>query len=157
MLMQSAAGIWGIVLGVLAIDCCRDTTANTRKLLFWNVPTLYYPIVIFFLVSVLLSGHVLSHGISLALGYAVGSKYPAWEFLPLTLPTRYVTVWEESGNMLVHSRFVFLRPQAQGWIVLPAALGSAAWSSSNRSRNGNDNDDRQVSACCCSFSSNGWL
>jgi len=72
LLLLSSAGIWNVVFGVLAMECCRKSMRTRKLLLIWNIPTIYYPLAIFAFFSLLSANFQLSHGISLALGHGHG-------------------------------------------------------------------------------------
>lgn len=135
-LLLSSSGIWNVVFGVMAIECCRDTL-RTRKLFLWEIPTVYYPLAIFAFICLLSGMHLsIPHGISLALGYGIGKANYLLE--ALNVRSHHVKALEESNAFLTS------RVRLQGWIMGPAALGSSAWSNRQDDDNHQGNEDRQV-------------
>ena len=117
--LHSAAGMWGVLLGWIAVECGQAAPYQaTRRWLVFNVPTLYYPLAMSSLFSLLSGGFHLSDTISLALGYGLGKG--KLDFLKV--PSRHVKALEES-NMFLNSRL-----RQIGWVGGPAARGAAAWS-----------------------------
>jgi hypothetical protein len=86
-----------------------------RKLLFFTVPTIYYPLALLVLFS-FIGGFSLSHLISIAVGYGFGYGY----LDRLKISDSRCKSWEES--------FLESLTQQDGWILANAALGSSAWS-----------------------------
>jgi hypothetical protein len=54
-----------------AIDCVKAPPNSMRKLFFFTVPTIYYPLALFALFS-LLGGFQISYLLSIGLGYVYG-------------------------------------------------------------------------------------
>ena len=114
-LLQSSEGIWVILFGLIAIECCHAPTESKRRLFFFEIPTLYYPIGLLVFFS-LLAGVKLSWGFSVGIGYAYGYGY--CDFLKCSSST--FRAWEDG----------FLRnfTTRKGWVVGHAASGEEAWS-----------------------------
>jgi membrane associated rhomboid family serine protease len=70
-LFVPSLGIWIILFGVISIECSRAPPESKRKLFFFEVPTIYYPLGLFGLFS-LFGGFQLSYLISIGVGYAYG-------------------------------------------------------------------------------------
>jgi membrane associated rhomboid family serine protease len=71
LLFLPSLGIWLILFGVIAIECSKAPQNSVRRLFFFNVPTLYYPLALFGLFS-LFGGFQLSYLLSIGVGYAHG-------------------------------------------------------------------------------------
>ena len=130
LLLSSSEGLWVVLMGCLAMECCHAAPyQSTRRLIWWDIPTRFYPIVLLVLFS-LLSGRLqVSYAISLALGYGLGQG--KLEFLKL--PSRHVKSFEESSAGLVNSRLLRQQP---GWVSAPEARGPAAWSEAESQHDG---------------------
>lgn len=70
-LFAPSIGIWIILFGIIAIECSEAPQSSMRKLFFFTVPTIYYPLALFGLFS-LLGGFQLSYLLSIGVGYAYG-------------------------------------------------------------------------------------
>jgi len=70
-LYMSSSGIWIILFGLISIECSKAPAGSKRKLFFCNVPTLYYPLGLLGVFS-LIGGFQLAFTISTAVGYAYG-------------------------------------------------------------------------------------
>jgi membrane associated rhomboid family serine protease len=81
-LLLPSQGIWIILFGVIAIECSQAPSNSMRKLFFFTVPTLYYPLALFGLFS-LLGGFQLPYLLSIGVGYAYGyvTSLPLLSFL----------------------------------------------------------------------------
>jgi len=119
MLLSSSSGMWVILFGLISMECCHAAQYQPkRRLFFFEVPTIYYPPALLALFS-LFSGHFqLSYAISVALGYGLGNG----KLEVLKARPTHVKALEES-TMFLNSRL-----RQQGWVGVPAARGSAAWS-----------------------------
>eukprot|EP00545_Synedropsis_sp_CCMP1620_P013892 CAMPEP_0119015166 /NCGR_PEP_ID=MMETSP1176-20130426/10593_1 /TAXON_ID=265551 /ORGANISM="Synedropsis recta cf, Strain CCMP1620" /LENGTH=339 /DNA_ID=CAMNT_0006968435 /DNA_START=75 /DNA_END=1094 /DNA_ORIENTATION=- len=117
-LWYRSIGIWTILLGLIATECSKAPRESQRRLFFFNVPTIYFPIVLWGLFS-LFGGLQLAELLSVGVGYAYGYGY-----LDKLKPklTRFHQ-WEET----ILSNFA----QRPGWVVGHAATGDEAWSNSN--------------------------
>ena len=105
--------------GNVGVECGQVAPYQvTRRWLVFNVPTLFYPLAMWELFSLLSGGFHLSDTISLALGYGLGKG--KLDFLKVS--SRHVKALEES-NMFLNSRL-----RQIGWVGGPAARGAAAWS-----------------------------
>lgn len=113
-LHMNSYGIWIILLALIAIECCKAPQGSQRRLFFFTVPTLYYPLALFALFS-LFGGFHLAYLLSIGVGYAYGhghldrfkvseSRFKQWEDTTLANFTR-----------------------REGWVVGQAATGSNAW------------------------------
>ena len=70
-LFSPSIGIWIILFAVIAIECAKAPQNSMRKLFFFNVPTIYYPLALLCLFSIF-GGFQISYVISMAVGYAYG-------------------------------------------------------------------------------------
>lgn len=115
-LMASASGIWLILFGTIAMECVQAPRGIERRLFFFNVPVLYYPLALY-LFFAFVSGNLFSLGdlLSMAIGYAFGFGY--LDFLKLS--SVRARQWEDS--VLIN----FAR--RDGWIAGQAVMGSGAW------------------------------
>lgn len=113
-LMQPAAGIWMMLLGLIAVECTQAPAESKRKLFVVDVPVLYYPASLFFLFT-LFSGFRIYLAFSVSVGYLYGFGY----LDRLKVSQSKFLSWE-SG---------FLRnfTERKGWVVGHAATGSNAW------------------------------
>lgn len=119
--MSSSSGIWTALIGLLALECClaaKNVPGSSRKLLFWDIPVLYYPLALLALFSLLSGRFQLAYVISVCLGYAIGHELCPW----LNLSPSAVKRWEES-SIFLNTRF-----RQQGWVLGPSVMGPAAWS-----------------------------
>lgn len=66
-----SSGIWTILFGLIAIECSKAPTGSKRKLFFCDVPSLYYPLGLLAIFS-MIGGFQLAFLISVAVGYAYG-------------------------------------------------------------------------------------
>jgi len=114
-LFLSAAGIWLILFGIIAMECAQAPRDSKRKFFVWDIPTLYYPLALYLLFALLGGGLSMSYFISIGLGYAYGFG----KLDSLKLSSTRARRWEES--LLAN----FTR--RDGWVVGQAATGSAAW------------------------------
>lgn len=117
--MQSTS-IWIILFGLISIDAAKAPAGSKRRLFFCDVPTLYYPLGLLGIFS-LLGGFSLAFCISTGVGYAYGNGY--LDFTKLS-DARFKS-WEDG----VLQNFT----RRQGWIAGHAASGSDAWSNSGGS------------------------
>lgn len=118
-LLHSSAGIWNILFGIIAYECCQSPRDMKRKFFLWDIPVVYYPLVVLLFVM-LLGGGSSSSGsyiLSTGIGYAFGSNHPLLDGFKLSSNT--IRTLEEG---YLHSM-----TRADGWITGPAALGSNAW------------------------------
>lgn len=119
-LMGSCGSIWIWILSLLASECSRAPPGSTRRLFVVNVPTLYFPLAILLLFS-LLSGSISTpYCLAVAVGYAYG--YGHLSRFQVT-PER-ITRWETNQGCL--SNFA----KRDGWIYRTDAQGIGAWASS---------------------------
>lgn len=114
-LWYRSIGIWTILFGLIATDCSKAPRDSQRRLFFFNVPTIYFPIALWALFA-LFGGMDLADFLSVGVGYAYG--YGLLDKLKLR-STRFHQ-WEET----VLANFT----QRPGWVVGHAATGDAAWS-----------------------------
>jgi membrane associated rhomboid family serine protease len=70
-LFSPSQGIWIILFAVIAIECSKAPENSMRKLFFFSVPTLYYPLALFGLFSIF-GGFQFSYLLSIGVGYAYG-------------------------------------------------------------------------------------
>jgi membrane associated rhomboid family serine protease len=70
-LFTPSIGIWIILFGVIAIECAKAPQNSMRKLFFFTIPTMYYPLALFCLFSIFGGFHI-SYILSMAVGYAYG-------------------------------------------------------------------------------------
>jgi membrane associated rhomboid family serine protease len=70
-LFTPSIGIWIILFAVIAIECAKAPQNSMRKLFFFNIPTIYYPLALFCLFSIF-GGFQISYILSMAVGYAYG-------------------------------------------------------------------------------------
>lgn len=122
-LMGSCGSIWIWILSLLASECSRAPCGSTRRLFVVNVPTLYFPLAILLLFS-LLSGSISTpFCLAVAAGYAYG--YGHLSRFQVT-PER-ITKWETNQGCL--SNFA----KRDGWIYRSDAQGIGAWSNNTSS------------------------
>lgn len=114
-LWYRSVGIWTILFGIVAADCSQAPSSdNKRRLFFFTVPTIYYPIALWGLFA-LMGGFDLADLLSVGVGYAYGHGY--LDKLKLS-PSRFHQ-WEET----VLANFA----QRPGWVAGHAATGEDAW------------------------------
>lgn len=109
-----ASGIWTVLFPLIAIECVQAPSHSIRKLFMWQVPTLYYPLILAGLFS-LLGGYSVANWLALATGYAYGYGY--LDFAKVS--SARVKQWEET----ILANFA----RREGWVVGHAATGSDAW------------------------------
>jgi membrane associated rhomboid family serine protease len=114
-LWYRSVGIWTILFGIIAADCSQAPSSDIkRRLFFFTVPTIYYPIALWGLFA-LMGGFDLADLLSVCVGYGYGHGY--LDKLKLT-PSRFHQ-WEET----VLANFV----QRPGWVAGHDATGEDAW------------------------------
>lgn len=75
----ASLGIWTVLLGIIAVECSEAPRDMKRRLFFFEVPALYYPLVLLALFS-MFSGFRLAYGLGVAVGYAYGyGKLDRWK------------------------------------------------------------------------------
>ncbi|CAB9499350.1 expressed unknown protein [Seminavis robusta] len=110
-----ASGIWTVLFPLIAIECVAAPPHSMRKLFFWQVPTLYYPLILLAFFT-LLGGYSVSNLVAVATGYAYGYGY-----LDKTkVSTAQTKQWEETTILANFAR-------RDGWVGGNAATGQAAW------------------------------
>ena len=113
-LYMQSSGIWIILFGLISIECVRAPEGSQRRLFFCNVPTIYYPLGLLGVFSIV-GGFQLALSISTAVGYAYGKGHlDRWK-----MSESRFKQWEDT----VLANFV----RRQGWVVGHAATGSDAW------------------------------
>jgi hypothetical protein len=118
-MFASAAGIWLILFGIIAIECIQAPRTSLRRLFFFEVPVLYYPFAIYLFFALLSASLSFSYLLSIGVGYAYG-----YGFLDKTkLSASKAKQWEETILANFTSR--------EGWVVGHAATGSDAWNESS--------------------------
>jgi membrane associated rhomboid family serine protease len=118
-MFASAAGIWLILFGIIAIECIQAPRIQTRRLFFFEVPVLYYPFAIYLFFALLSASLSFPYLLSIGVGYAYG-----YGFLDKTrLSASKAKQWEETILANFTSR--------EGWVVGHAATGSDAWNESS--------------------------
>ena len=70
-LFSQSRGIWVILFGIIQIECSKAPSNSQRKLFFFTVPTIYYPLALFGLFS-LIGGFQFSYLLSIGVGYLDG-------------------------------------------------------------------------------------
>lgn len=117
-LFASAAGIWLILFGIIAIECAQAPRATKRRLFFVDVPVLFYPLALYLLFAFLSGSPSIPYLVSISVGYGYGYGY-----LDRTkLSAAKAKQWEDSVLANFTSR--------QGWVVGHAATGADAWNES---------------------------
>jgi membrane associated rhomboid family serine protease len=134
-LFSGAAGLWCILFGCIALECCRAPRDTRRRLFFWDVPVLYYPLALLGLFSLLDLNIDAAHAASVMIGYGMGLGQ--LEFLFLSPST--VKRWEETHLASLTRR--------EGWIAGHAALGSGAWSEDASGGSGSVRREKFVLRC----------
>ena len=115
-LFSSADGLWTIIFGIIAMECVQAPRNTQRAFLFFAVPVIYYPLVLFFFFSLLGGDFSLSYLVSMGVGYAGGFGYLD---KVLKLNQSKAKQWEDT----ILSNYV----RREGWIASHAATGSDAW------------------------------
>lgn len=113
-LMQASAGIWNILLGLIAVECTAAPAGGKRRLFVVDVPVLYYPVSLFFL-FILFSGFRISLAFSTGIGYLYGFGYLDRFKLSQSTFTR----WENG--------FLKNFTERKGWVTGTSATGASAW------------------------------
>jgi membrane associated rhomboid family serine protease len=127
-LFVPAGGIWTVLFPLIAIECISAPPHSFRRFVMWNVPTLYYPLVLVLLFSLL--GGNLSNWMAVVIGYSHGYGY-----LDKTkVSTETCRKWEDTTLVNFTRR--------DGWVFGHAATGSAAW---NDEMAGSSSSSQQVS------------
>jgi membrane associated rhomboid family serine protease len=117
-LILPSFGLWNSFFGLIAMECTKAPQGSMRMVLFFTVPTIYYPLALWVLFS-LMSGFSLSlaHLISIGLGYAFG--YGHLDQLRISKPR--CKIWEEKYLENFPSEEI-------NFVVSSNAMGSGAWS-----------------------------
>ena len=118
-LILPSFGLWNSLFGLIAMECTKAPQGSMRKVLFFTVPTIYYPLALW-IIFTLMSGFFLSlaHLISIGLGYAFGYGY----LDQLRISKSRCKIWEE--KYLEN----FPTSQVMNFVISSAAMGSGAWS-----------------------------
>lgn len=127
--MAASVGIWTVLLGIIAVECSGAPPDTKRRLFFFEVPTVYYPLVLLALFS-MFAGVKLAYCLGVAVGYAYGyGKLDRWK-----VKVETVRKWEnrEEGGCI--SGFV----RRVGFITLGMASGPNAWLEGSGGSRGND-------------------
>jgi membrane associated rhomboid family serine protease len=118
-LILPSFGLWNSLFGLIAMECTRAPQGSMRKVLFFTVPTIYYPLALW-IIFTLMSGFSLSlaHLISIGLGYAFGYGY----LDQLNISKSRCKIWEEKylENLITS--------QEMNFVISSTAMGSGAWS-----------------------------
>ena len=127
-LASASMGIWSVLLGIIAVECSEAPADTKRRLFFFEVPTLYYPLVLLALFS-MFAGFRLAYVLGVAVGFAYGfGKLDRWK-----VKVETVRKWENTeGGCL--SGFV----QRIGYVTLGSASGPNAWLTGSGGSGGND-------------------
>jgi len=116
-LASASMGIWTVLL-IIAVECASAPPDTKRKLFFFDVPTIYYPLVLLALFS-MFAGVKLAYCLGVAVGYAYGyGKLDRFKVKPET-----VRKWENRDGGGCLSGFV----QRAGFIGLDSSSGPNAW------------------------------
>lgn len=115
-LIIPSSGLWNVLFGMIAMECTKAPQGSVRKVFFFTVPTIYYPIALLGLFS-FLGGFSLAHLISIGLGYGFGYGY--LDFFRISASR--CKAWEERYLQTFIS-------QDRSWIISSTAMGSVAWS-----------------------------
>ena len=112
-LTAASLGIWTVLLGVIAVECSEAPPDMKRRLFFFEVPALYYPLVLLALFS-MFAGFRLAYGLGVAVGYAYGyGKLDRWKVKVETVSTsircEVVPFWKMFHNIYVA---IQLKPRA---------------------------------------------
>jgi hypothetical protein len=118
-MFNSAAGIWLILFGIIAIECVQAPRTSLRRLFFFEIPVLYYPLALYVFFALLSRTLSVSYLLSTGVGYAYGYGYLDRS----KLSTSKAKQWEEY--------FLASITRHEGWVVGHAATGSDAWDESN--------------------------
>ena len=118
-LMQPAAGIWMILLGLIAVESTQAPVGTKRRLFVVDVPVLYYPVSLFLLFT-LVSGFRVYLAFSTGVGYLYGFGY----LDRLKVSQSKFLSWENGCLKNFTER--------KGWVVGHAATGSNAWLPTNQ-------------------------
>ena len=114
-LLARSHGIWTILLGIIAMECSKAPSGSTRRFIFANVPTFYYPVALLAFFSLLRKSINPSYLFSILVGYAFGLDKLTF----LQPSANRCSSWENG----ILSNFT----QRPGWITGNAASGSSAW------------------------------
>ena len=114
-LLARSHGIWTILLGIIAMECSKAPSGSTRRFIFANVPTFYYPVALLAFFSLLRKSINPSYLFSILVGYAFGLDKLTF----LQPSANRCSSWENN----IPSAFT----QDPGWINVNAASGSSAW------------------------------
>lgn len=75
-LLSPSSGIWTVLFGIIAIECVKAPPNSQRRFFFLTVPTIYYPLILWLIFSLLFGGLNLAFLISIGVGYAHGYVAP---------------------------------------------------------------------------------
>ena len=100
-LMMASLGIWTVLLGIIAVECSEAPPDTKRRLFFFEVQALYYPLVLLALFS-MFAGPRLSYFLGVGVGYAYGhGKLDRWKVRVETVSYLFVFVWIQSNNAVL--------------------------------------------------------
>ena len=128
LLSNSAAGVWTMLLSVIALECSAAPSDHARRILNLDVRTRNYPLLLLGIFS-LFGGFQLQYVLGVAVGYAYGLGYCD----RLKVGQQRLTAWENG----VLANFATRR----GWVVGHAASGSTSWILPTRSNTAGSGGD----------------
>ena len=112
--LLQASGIWTILFPMIAIECVNAPPQSIRQLFMFTVPTIYYPLVLVGLFS-LLGGIQMANCLAVAVGYAYGYGY-----------LDKLKISDAKAKQL-EDTYLANFARREGWVTGHAATGSAAW------------------------------
>lgn len=154
-LQLSSSGLWNIIYAIISNECVHHSilygTDYSRKFLIWDIPILYYPIVLLFMISFLSSSKstsisILSSIISTSIGYLYGYGY--FDKI-MKLSSTFVRKLEHPDNHHnnnILTSLVYTLSRNDGYITSASSIGSNAWQQEETmtSASGNHRSQQQV-------------
>jgi membrane associated rhomboid family serine protease len=122
-LFTKSYGIWIILFGIISIECAQAPQNSMRKLFFFTVPAIYFPILLLLLFSVF-GGLQVPYVLSMGIGYAYGRG-----MLDCLKASR------ARCSQLENTLFSTISLQ-DGWIVSNDAVGNSAWQEAENTTDG---------------------
>jgi len=110
-------GLWNSFFGLISMECTKAPRGSMRKVLFFSVPTIYYPLALWGMFTLMSGFFSLAHLISIGLGYGFGYGY-----------LERFKISRSRCKLLEETYLENFASQERGFVVSSIAMGSEAWS-----------------------------